>query len=100
MRGWSAEMKTYDIVDDLHVPREKVLHERDRPFLQRFWQHGVVREEERVRDDVPGRLPWDVFLVNEDTHELWDGKRRVGLADRQQRTQGNSPLIAKRTSLS
>ena len=39
----------------------------------------MVGEEERVRRDLPGEVPGNVLLVNEDTHELGDSKRRVGL---------------------
>ena len=30
----NIEGDTYDIEDDLHVPRQEMLHERDRPFLR------------------------------------------------------------------
>lgn len=39
----------------------------------------MVREEERVGDDIPGLVPGDVLLVDEDAHQFGDGERRVGL---------------------
>ena len=39
----------------------------------------MVREEEGVGDDVPGGVPVEVFLVEEDAHELGDGEGGVGL---------------------
>lgn len=61
------------------MPREEVLHERHGPLLERLGEHGVVREEERVRRDLPGLVPRHVLLVDEDAHELGDGERRVRL---------------------
>lgn len=97
-RVCSLVRTTHDIIDDLQVPREQVLHERYRPFLEGLRQDSVVCEEERPGDDVPGGLPWDVFLIKEDAHELRDRKSGVGLVNMLAvRTEDNQPI---RTSLS
>ena len=46
-----------DLVNDLEMSREQVLHHRDRPFLQRFWHYGVVCVAEGILDDGPGFRP-------------------------------------------
>ncbi len=33
-----------DVVDDLHVAGQQLLHQAHRPLLQGLWQHGVVGE--------------------------------------------------------
>jgi hypothetical protein len=42
----------------------------------------VVREEERVRDDAPGNVPREIFLVEQDAHQLGHRERGVGLQSR------------------
>jgi hypothetical protein len=61
------------------VAREEVLEERDGPLLERLGQHGVVRVEEGVGDDLPRGVPRLILLVDEDAHELGYRERRVGL---------------------
>ena len=39
----------------------------------------MVREEERVGGDVPGIVPLEILLVQENTHQLGDRERRVRL---------------------
>lgn len=41
----------------------------------------MVGEEERVGDDLPGVVPWNLLLVDEDTHEFWNSKSRVGIVE-------------------
>ena len=63
------------------MPWEQVLEQGDRPLLESFWEDSVVGKEERVGDDIPGGIPWDILLIEEDTHELRNGKRRVGVIE-------------------
>ena len=56
-----------------------MLHEANGPLLERLGEDGVVREEERVADDVPGLVPRHLLLVDEHAHELGNRERRVGL---------------------
>lgn len=39
----------------------------------------MVGVEKCVGNDLPGRVPGEIFLVNENPHQLRDGKRRVCL---------------------
>jgi hypothetical protein len=43
-----------DVVDDLHVARQQLLHQADRPALQRLGQHRVVGEGEDLHVGVGG----------------------------------------------
>lgn len=44
-----------------------------------YGQNGVVSVEEGVSDQVPGSLPRELFLIDEDAHELGNGEGWVGL---------------------
>jgi hypothetical protein len=70
---------TYNVVDDLHVTREEVLHERDRPFLKSLRQNCVVGEEEHLGDEVERLVERHILLINKDAHQLGDRQRRVRL---------------------
>lgn len=39
----------------------------------------MVREEERVSDDIPRFRPGHIFLVDEDSHQLRDSQSRMRL---------------------
>jgi len=90
---------THNIKNYLHVPWEKVLQERNRPLLKSllhagsqgwlqvilvmgvktYGKHGMVCEKERVGNNCPCAVPWDLLLVDKDAHELDNGKCRMGL---------------------
>lgn len=63
------------------MPWEQVLEQRDGPLLESFWEDSVVGEEERAGDDIPSSVPCDILLIEENTHEFWNGKRRVGVIE-------------------
>ena len=63
------------------MPRQQVLHERDRPLLQRLGEDSVVGVEERVGGNLPGGVPGHVLLVDEDAHELDNGESRVSVVE-------------------
>lgn len=62
-----------DLVDDLEVTGQQVLHQRDRPLLQCLGEDGVVCIAEGVGDETPGLVPVEAFLIDEDTLELDNG---------------------------
>jgi hypothetical protein len=47
--------------------------------LKTYWEHCVVREEERVGNNRPCRIPRDFFFVDKDAHELDDSKSWMSL---------------------
>jgi hypothetical protein len=44
-----------------------------------YGQHSVVRVEKGIGDDVPCGVPRYFLFVNEDTHQLGNSERRVGV---------------------
>jgi len=56
LEGLHLEESPVDVVDDLHVPRQQLFHERHRPLLQRLRQHCVVGEGEHLQTQQIQRL--------------------------------------------
>ena len=77
--GDLAEEAPVDLVDDLEVTREQALHHRHGPLLERLGEDRVVRVARRAAREVPGRIPVNALLVDEDAHELGDDERGVRL---------------------
>ena len=61
---------TADLVDDLVHAGEELGERADGPLLQSLGQDGVVGVAHDLRHDVPGVVPLELLLVDEDTHEL------------------------------
>mmetsp|Transcript_8293 Transcript_8293/g.24906 ORF Transcript_8293/g.24906 Transcript_8293/m.24906 type:complete len:264 (+) Transcript_8293:581-1372(+) len=87
------QMATVDLVDDLHVPRQETLHQRDGPLLQSLRQDRVVGVGEDLGGCRPRCAPAHSFRVHEQAHELGnadsgmcivqlDGNLRVQLCER------------------
>ena len=73
---------TADLVDDLVHAGEELGERADGPLLQSLGQDGVVGVAHDLRHDVPGVVPLELLLVDEDTHELGathGGVRVVGV---------------------
>ena len=68
-------------INDLEMARQHALKQRHAPTLQRLWQQRVVRVGERGGDDRPGAVPSEALFVEEDTQELDDRDRRVGIIE-------------------
>ena len=56
------------------MPRQQALDQRDWPGLERFGQKGVVRVGDRRVGNLPGLLPIELMLVDEEPHQLRHGK--------------------------
>ena len=52
-----------------------------RPLLQRLGQQRVVRVGERPPGEVPGLVPSEVRLVEQDPHQLGHGQAGVGVVE-------------------
>ena len=61
---------TTDLVDDLVHAGEELGERADGPLLQGLGQDGVVGVAHDLRHDVPGVIPLELLLVDEDAHEL------------------------------
>ena len=73
---------TADFVDDLVHTGEELGERADGPLLQGLGQDGVVGVAHDLRHDVPGVIPLELLLVDEDAHELGaahGGVRIVGV---------------------
>ena len=70
---------TADLVDDLVHAGEELGERADRPLLQSLGQDGVVGVAHNLRHDVPGVVPLELLLVDEDAHELGAAHGGVGI---------------------
>ncbi len=76
-----VEEPAVDLEDDLQMTRQHLLEPLDRPLLQGFGQERVVRVGERLLGEVPGLVPSQVRIVEEDAHQLGDGQGRVRVVE-------------------
>ena len=56
-------------------------NQRERPFLQGLGQQRVVRVGQRPLREVPGLVPAELRLVEQDAHQLGDGHGGVGVVE-------------------
>ena len=70
---------TADLVDDLVHTGEELGERADGPLLQGLGQDGVVGVAHDLRHDVPGVIPLEFLLVDEDAHELGAAHSGVGI---------------------
>ena len=92
-----VEEAAVDFVDDLELPRQHRLEPRQRPLLQRFGQQRVVRVGERALREIPGLVPPELRLVEEDPHQLGDRERRVRVVELHRDLVGQrGPVVAGR----
>ena len=76
-----VEQAPVDLQDDLEMPRQQQLEPRQWPLLQRLGQERVIRVGEGPSGEIPGLVPAEVRLVEQDSQELGDGERRVGVVE-------------------
>ena len=79
--GGIVQQFPVDAVDDLHVPRQHMLHERHRPSLERLGHQGVVGVGEDLSGDVPSVGPDETVPVAQEAHEFSDPDRGVGVVE-------------------
>ena len=75
------EEASVDLEDDLQVTWQQELEPRDRPLFERLGQQRVVRVRERPLGEVPGLIPSEMRLVEQDPHQLGDGDGRVRIVE-------------------
>ena len=76
-----VEKPAVDLEDDLQVARQEHLEPADRPFLQRFGKERVIRVGQGSPGDVPGLVPAQLRIVEQDAHQLGGGHRGVGVVE-------------------
>jgi hypothetical protein len=75
------EIAQIDFLDDLGVARQDPAHEVQRPDLERFGHKGVIGIGEHRAHQVPGLVPFQPVLVDQEPHEFGRGERRVGVVE-------------------
>lgn len=70
-----------DVVDDLEMSWEQILHQWDGPLLQSFRHDSVIRVAERLGDDAPGFIPFKAFQIYQNTLHFNNGQSRVGIVE-------------------
>jgi len=70
-----------DLVDDLQVPRQDRAEHLERPALQRLGQQRVVGVGEGLPRYLPGLVPAQAVLVEQQAHQLGDRDRGMGIAE-------------------
>ena len=76
-----VEEPAVDLVDDLEMAGEEPLEHGQRPGLQRLGQQGVVGVGEGLDGDVPGLVPGEVPLVDQQPHQFGHRNRRVSVVE-------------------
>ncbi len=94
LRVDAAQMLPVEQVDDLHVARQQPLQQRHRPALQRLRQQGVVGVAERAGGDLPGLIPFQRVVVDQQAHQLGDRDRRMGVVQLDRRLVGQRADVA------
>ena len=68
-----------DLLHDLVDTRKQAGKQLDGPFLQRLGHDSMVGVSAGLRRDLPCLVPAQVFLIQEDPHQLGHSHRRVGV---------------------
>ena len=76
-----AQQLGVDRVDDLHVPRQQALEQRQRPALQRLGQQCVVGVAEGGACDLPRFVEREFVVVDQQPHELGDRHRGMRVVE-------------------
>ena len=77
--GHVLEEPAIDFENDLQVPRHDTLQQRDWPLFERLRQQRVVGICHARLGDPPGRVPCQVALVDEKTHQFSHGEGGMGI---------------------
>ena len=76
-----VEEAPVNLVNDFQVARQHLAEHRQRPRLERLRQKRMVGVAEGSHGDPPRRLPVDVAIVHQQTHQLGDGDRRMRVVE-------------------
>ena len=63
-----VEQPAVDFVDDLQLPGKENFKPRSRPFLKSFGEQSVIGVGQRVPGKVPGLVPSEVRVIEQDAH--------------------------------
>lgn len=68
-----------DIVNDLKVAGQEVLHKWNRPLLKSFWENGVVSVTECASDNLPSIIPFQILNINKYSLQFHNGECWMGV---------------------
>ncbi len=68
-----------DLIDDLIDSGQQSLEQIDRPFLKRLGHDGMVRIRAGLLGDLPGFIPFQLFLIQQDAHQFCDRDCRMSI---------------------
>src|SRR5215472_9507390 len=75
------EKPAINLVNDLQLPGQKGFKPRNRPLLERFRQESVVGVGQGFSCKIPGLIPAEVRVVQQNTHQFSDRHRRMGIIE-------------------
>ena len=98
--GHPLQVLVVDEEDDLHVPRQQVVHEMQRPGLERLGKQRVVGVVQSALGDRPGFAPRQSVLVDEQAHQLGHRNCRVSVVhvDRRAIGEGLDRLVLRQVT--
>ena len=76
-----VEEPAVDLEDDLQVPRQHGREPVERPLLQGLGQQGVVRVGQGLAGEIPGLVPAEPRVVEQDPHQLGNGHGGVRVVE-------------------
>ena len=68
-------------INYLYMPWKHFFEQADRPLLKCFWKNCMIGIAECADADVPGLIPDQLFLVNQDTHQFRNSQGRVRIVE-------------------
>ncbi len=77
--GEPAQEAMIDAEDDLRMPRQHMFQQRQAPLLQGFRQQRVVGVGQSLARQLPGVIPLQPVIVDQDPHQLGDRQRRMSV---------------------
>src|SRR5262245_38116280 len=77
----AVEEAAVDLVDDFELAREHDLEPRYWPPFQGLGQQGVIRVGQGPLGKIPGLVPRQVPLIEQNPHQLGDGQRGVRVVE-------------------
>ena len=68
-----------DFVNDLQMTGKQILYQRYIPFLESFRKDRVIRVSESSLYNLPCFIPFQTFLIGQESHHFDDGKGRMSI---------------------
>ena len=76
-----GEEAAIDLIDDFQMAGSNAGHQMHAPALERLGKQCVIGIGKSVAGDLPGALPFEAMLVDEQTHHLGDRDCGMGVIE-------------------